>query len=259
VVTVKVTVSNVEVNNAPRVHMSVYVDTEDPLGLIGSHEGPIVGKGLVTWEVSWVVDREDGVHQLMVTVVALGEVEAFYKDNVGTEEFRVGPRSYPDPEPLDITIFPDSTLVRPGAIIQVSGKVTVAKNGFEVPGATVYVQIRGQNDPMEVITNALGRYLANLTVPNKEGNYRLEALVRQGLSEGDNSITITVEKEYTPDNNGVDEDGLSLGFFVISLIVVMAVIMPLTYYILVSRAEIRRRVRHVHEEIVEIVEEDRKR
>jgi len=36
------------------------------------------------------------------------------------------------------------------------------------------------------------------------------------------------------------------------------VIMPLTYYILVSKAAIRRRVRHVHEEIVEIVEDEKK-
>jgi len=257
-VTIKVTVSNVESNDAPRVHMSVYVDTEDPLGLIGSHEGPIDGKGLVTWEVTWTVDREDGDHQLIVNVLALGEVDATYTDNWGTEAFKVGPRSYPDPEPLDITIFPDSTIVRPGAIIQVSGKVTLAKNGFEVPGATVYVQIRGQNDPVEVVTNDLGRYLANITVPNKVGNYRLEADARLALSEGDNAITITVETGTNlPDNNG-DEDGLSLSFFVISLIVVLAVVMPLTYYVLVSRAEIRRRVRHVHEEIVEITDENKK-
>jgi hypothetical protein len=38
----------------------------------------------------------------------------------------------------------------------------------------------------------------------------------------------------------------------------MAVLMPLTYYILVSRMQIKRRVRHVHEEIVEIVEDEEK-
>jgi len=163
-VTVRVTISNVESNNAPRVHMSVYVDTEDPEGLIGSHEGPIDAKGIVSWEVTWTVDREDGDHEVIATVVALGEVEATYKDNLDTFEFRIGPRSYPDPEPLDITIYPDSTLVGPGTVIQVSGKVTLAKNGFEVPGATVYIQVRGLDGHVEVKTNDLGRYLANVTV-----------------------------------------------------------------------------------------------
>ncbi|MCK4970544.1 MAG: hypothetical protein KAS77_08455, partial [Thermoplasmata archaeon] len=244
-------------NNAPRVHMSVYVDTEDPEGLIGSHEGPIDAKGLVSWEVTWTVDREDGDHEVIATVVALGEVEATYLDNVDTFEFKIGPRSYPDPEPLDITIYPDSTLVGPGTVIQVSGKVTLAKNGFEVPDATVYIQVRGQDGHVEVMTNDLGRYLANVTVPNKVGNYRMEAQVRLGLSEGDNAITITVEQETTNPNNGGGEDGLSLSYFIISLIVVLAVLMPLTYYILVSRTAIRRRVRHVHEEIVEIVEDEK--
>jgi hypothetical protein len=258
-ITVKVTVSNVESNPASRVHMSVYVDTEDPAGLIGSQEGSIDGKSLVTWQVQWTVDRDDGDHEVLVTVVALGDVDSTYKDNVGTEAFVIGPRSYPEPEPLDITIFPDSTIVKPGAIVSVSGKVTLAKNGFEVPGATVYVLVRGQNNPVEVTTNALGRYLANVTVPNKVGSYRLEAQVRQGLSEGDNAITITVEKDSTPTNGGGGEDGISLSFFIISLVIVLAVVMPLTYYILVSRAQIRRRVRHVHEEIVEIVEDEKKK
>jgi hypothetical protein len=47
-------------------------------------------------------------------------------------------------------------------------------------------------------------------------------------------------------------------FFVAGLVVLLAVLMPVTYYILVSRAEIRRRVRHVHEEIVVIEEEEGK-
>jgi hypothetical protein len=256
-ITVKVIASNVESNDAPRVHMSVYVDTEDPQGLIGSHDGSIGAKGLVTWTVLWTVDRDDGPHEIIVTLVAIGEVEATYKDNIDTFEFTVGPRSYPDPEPLDITIFPDSTIVAPGTLIQVSGKVTLAKNGFEVPGAVVYVQIRGQDDPVEVVTNKLGRYLANVTVPDKAGTYRLEAEVRQGLSEGDNAISISVEKATTKPDNGVDDGGLSMSYFVISLVVVLAVLMPLTYYILVSRAEIRRRVRHIHEEIVEISDESK--
>ena len=257
-VTVRVTVSNVESNNAPRVHMSVYVDTEDPEGLIGSLEGPIDAKGRVIWEVTWTVDREDGDHEVIATVWALGEVEATYKNNLDTFEFKIGPRSYPDPEPLDITIYPDSTLVGPGTVIQVSGKVTLAKNGFEVPDATVYIQVRGQDDHVEVMTNNLGRYLANVTVPNKVGNYRMEAQVRLGLSEGDNAITITVEQKTTNPNNGGGEDGFSMSYFIISLIVVLAVLMPLTYYILVSRAAIRLRVRHVHEEIIEIVDDEKK-
>ncbi|NIP34797.1 MAG: hypothetical protein GWN18_07620, partial [Thermoplasmata archaeon] len=151
--TVRVTLTNIESNKADRVHMSVYVDTEDPPGLIGSHEGSIDAKGLVSWEVTWTVDRPDGVHELIVTVVAVGDVEARYADNIEVLEFEVGPRSYPDPEPLDVTIFPDSTVVKPGDVIQVSGKVTVAKNGFEVSGATVYVLVRGQDNPVEVVTN----------------------------------------------------------------------------------------------------------
>ncbi len=256
--TVRVTLSNIESNKADRVHMSVYVDTEDPQGLIGSHEGSIDAKGLVSWEVTWTVDRPDGGHELIVTVVAVGDVEARYDDNIETLEFTVGPRSYPDPEPLDITIFPDSTVVKPGAVIQVSGKVTVAKNGFEVSGATVYVVVRGQDNPVEVVTNELGRYLANVTMPNKPGNYRLEAQVRLGLSEGDNSLMITVEKSSTVEPDGGGDEGMSFTFFVVSIIVLLAVIMPVTYYILVSRAEIRRRIRHVHEEIVEIVEDEKK-
>ena len=255
-VTVRTTISNVESNRAERVHMSVYVDTEDPEGLIGSHEGPVDAKGLVSWEVTWTVDREDGDHQLIVTVVAVGDVEATYKDNVGTYDFQVGPRSYPDPEPLEITIFPDNTVVKPGQVIQVSGKVTIAKNGFEVSGASVYVQVRGQNAPVEVATNELGRYLANITMPDKPGNYRLEAQVRQGLSEGDNSLMITVERSTTSDPGGEEDGDMSLTFFVASIVVLLAVLMPVTYYILVSRAEMKRRIRRVHEEIVEIVEDE---
>jgi hypothetical protein len=256
-VTVRVTASNVEDNEAGRVHMSVYVDTIDPQGLIGAHDGSIGAKGLVTWTVTWTVDVEDGEHELIVTLLAVGDVESTYNNNEDNLTFTVGPRSYPNPEPLEVTIFPDSTIVPAGSVIQVSGKVTLAKNGFEVPGATVYVQIRGQNDPVEVTTNNLGRYLANVTVPDKTGSYRLEAQVRQGLSEGDNAISITVQKATVKPNNGNNDDGLNLSYFFISLIVVLAVVMPLTYYVLVSRAEIRRRVRHVHEEIVEIVEEDK--
>jgi hypothetical protein len=255
-VIIRVTVSNIEKKKASRVHMSVYVDTEDPQGLVGSHEGPIDGKGLVSWEVPWTVDRDDGDHEVIVTVVALGDVEATYKDNVDTLEFQVGPRSYPDPEPLDVTIFPDSTVVKPGDVIQVSGKVTLVKNGFEVEGATVYVTLRGEDGHVEVVTNELGRYLANVTMPNSPGNYRLEAQVRKDLSEGDNAITIEVEKEPTngPENNG--DDGPSMTFFIAGLVVLLAVLMPVTYYILVSKAEIRRRIRRVHEEIVVIEEEE---
>jgi hypothetical protein len=255
---IRVTISNIEKKKASRAHLSVYVDTEDPQGLVGSHEGAIDGKGLVSWEVPWTVDRPDGDHVLMVTVVALGDVDATYKDNVGAISFEIGPRSYPDPEPLDVTIFPDSTVVKPGAVIQVSGKVTLVKNGFEVEGATVYVTLRGETGHVEVVTNELGRYLANITMPTQPGNYRLETQVRQGLSEGDNSITITVEKQGTngPEENG--DDGLSVTFFIASLVVLLAVLMPVTYYILVSRAEIRRRVRHVHEEIVVIEEDEEK-
>lgn len=257
-VTVRATISNVESNKANRVHMNVYVDTEDPEGLIGSYEGAIDAKGLVSWEVTWTVDRTDGDHEVIVTVVAVGEVEATYKDNVDTFPFTIGPRSYPEPEPLDVTIFPDSTTVKPGQVIQVSGKVTLAKNGFEVPGATVYVLVRGQDSPVEVVTNTLGRYLANITMPNNPGNYRLEAQARQALSEGDNSIMITVEKKSIDEPNGGSDDDLSMTYFIVGLIVLLAVLMPLTYYVLVSRAEIKRRVRHVHEEIVEIVEEEEK-
>jgi hypothetical protein len=253
-VTIKVTVSNVEKNKASRVHMSVYVDTEDPQGLVGSYEGAINGKDFTTWEVHWTVDRPDGDHEVIVTLVALGDVEADYKDNVDTLVFKVGPRSYPDPEPLDVTIFPDSTVVRPGDVIQVSGKVTLVKNGFEVDGATVFVTVRGQTGHVEVVTNKLGRYLANVTMPDSPGNYRLEAQVRKDLSEGDNAITITVERQATngPEDNG--DDGPSVTFFIAGLVVLLAVLMPVTYYILVSRAEIRRRIRHVHEEIVVIEE-----
>jgi hypothetical protein len=257
-VTIKVTVSNIEKNKASRVHMSVYVDTEDPQGLVGSYEGSINGRDFTNWEVHWTVDRPNGDHELIVTLVALGDVEADFKDNVDTMMFKVGPRSYPDPEPLDVTIFPDSTVVKPGDVIQVSGKVTLVKNGFEVEGAIVYVTVRGQTDHVEAVTNELGRYLANVTMPNDPGNYRLEAQVRKDLSEGDNAITISVEKQTTngPENNG--DDGPSITFFIAGLVVLLAVLMPVTYYILVSRAEIRRRIRHVHEEIVVIEEDEEK-
>lgn len=256
--TIRVTVTNQESKAASRVHMSVYVDTEDPQGLIGAHEGSIDAKSLVTWEISWTVDRPDGDHQLKVTVVAMGDVEATFKDNVMVKEFTVGPRSIPEPEPLDVTIFPDATLVSPGQVIQVSGKVTVAKNGFEVPGAQVTVQFKGVGTPTQVVTNNLGRYLANLTVPVKPGTYRLEVTVLQGFSEGDNALTITVAGETGGGGGGGGDEGFSLDYFVISLIVLVVVITPLIYYILVSRYEIRRRIRHVHEEIVEIVEDEKK-
>jgi hypothetical protein len=256
--TLTATIENTEAKDAPRVHMSVYIDTEDPQGLVGAYEGPIDGKGLVTWEVTWVVDRENGAHEVIVTVVALGEVEATYIDNVRTTDFVIGPRTIPDPEPLDVTIFPDSTVVSPNQHIQVSGKVTLVKNGFEVPGALVTIKFRGQPNEVQVVTNDLGRYLANITVPNRDGNYRLEVIVNEGFSEGNSALTITVQSDTTTNNGGGDDGILDLSFFIISLVVLLAVLMPLTYYILVSRAEIRRRVRHVHEEIVEIVDEDKK-
>lgn len=252
-VTIRTTISNIEADRADRVYMSVYVDTEDPQGLVGSFEGSVDAKGLVGWEVTWTVDRAEGDHEVIVTVVAVGDVEATYNNNVGTFTFKVGPRSYPDPEPLVVTIFPDSTVVRPGQVIQVSGKVTLSKNGFEVPGATVYVMVKGQSNPVEVITNHLGRYLANVTMPEKPGNYRLEAQARQALSEGGSSITMTVEKESSNEPGGGGSEATSLLFYGVGIIVLMAVLMWVTHYIMVSRVEIKRRVRHVHEEIVEIV------
>lgn len=257
--TIRVTVTNQESNPAARVHMSIYVDTEDPQGLIGAHEGAIDARSLATWEVNWVVDRPDGAHQLKVTVVAMGDVEATFKDNVLVKDFTIGPRSVPEPEPLEVTIFPDATMLSPGQIIQVSGKVTVAKNGFEVPGAHVSVGIKGVGTPTQVLTNNLGRYLANVTAPSRPGTYRLEVSVIQGFSEGDNALTITVTGETGGGGGGgEDDDGFGLSYFVVSLIVLAVVVTPLIYYIMVSRYEIKRRIRRVHEEIVEIVEDEKK-
>jgi hypothetical protein len=159
---------------------------------------------------------------------------------------------------LDITLFPDKTILNPSEHIQVSGKVTFERTGFEVEGASVEVEFVGQAGNVTIITNELGRYLAEIEAPSKPGTYRLQVTVRKGIDLGDAFISISVADD-TPINNGNGgEDETNWLFFVVALVIVLAVGMPLTYYFLLSKEAIRRRYRRVHEEIIEIVEEDKK-
>ncbi|NOQ54115.1 MAG: hypothetical protein GQ558_05880, partial [Thermoplasmata archaeon] len=256
--TIQVIVTNGGPNDAERVHLSVYVDSETVEGLIGSKEGHVNTNEPVTWDLEWVVDREDGEHQIIAIVYAIGDVETTFKDNTKARSIIIGPRVIPQPEPLAVTIYPDTTLLRPGQHLQVSGKVTFEKNGFEVPGATVSVWFNGQNQPDLVTTNDLGRYLADLTAPTKPGSYRLIVSASLGNSEGENTFTVTV-KAIDVDNGGSggEDDGIDMLYFGIALVIILAIGMPLTYYMLLSKAAINRRIRKVHEEVVEIVEEDK--
>jgi hypothetical protein len=255
-----VTVTNLGPNNATNVFLSVYYDVEDPAGFIGKVEGVIkVGAtGIVVWEVPWIIDADDGTHDIIATVVAIGEVEATFLDNVRTVEFKVGPRTKPDPEILDVTVFPDKNILVPGELIGVSGKVTLRDNGFEVQGAEVTVFFAGTGNRVTVTTNELGRYLAELTVPNKPGNYRLEVDASQGYNEGNNHVSVSVERtDVTNGDNGGGRSDSTWLYFVVILVIVLAVGMPMTYYLLLSKAALKRRIRKVHEEIVEIVEEEK--
>jgi len=254
---IQVIVTNQGPNNAERVHLSVYVDTEDVEGLIGSKEGRVNINEPQTWELEWVVDMEDGDHEIIAVVYAIGDVETTFKDNTKVQTFTIGPRVIPQPEPLAITVFPDANLLAPGQKVQVSGKVTFEKNGFEVPGATVSVWFNGVNQPEMVTTNELGRYLAELTVPTKPGSYRLVVSANLGNSEGENTFTVTVKADDSNNGgSGSEDDGINMAYFGIALVIILAIGMPLTYYLLLSKSAIDRRVRKVHEEIVEIVDEE---
>ena len=96
-------------------------------------------------------------------------------------------------------------------------------------------------------------YRGDLTVMD----YRLQVTVALGRSEGDHSVSVTVqEQDSSGGGGGGDDEGFSLTYFVVSVIIVLAVAMPVTYYVLVSKKALKMRVRRVHEEIVEIVDEE---
>ncbi len=256
-VTIQVIIQNVGKEDADRVHLSVYVDEESPNTLLGSHEGSIDAKDDVRWEVKWTVDVTDGTHEILAKVVALGSVEAAPKDNSRTQEFVVGKRVLLPPEPLDITIVPNANMLDPSQKVLVSGKVTIAKNGFEVPGATVSIRFKDQATPMVVTTNELGRYLVELDAPTEPGSHRIIVSAVLGNSEGESTYAITVKELSDVDNgSGSGDDGIDSLYFIISVVIILAIGMPLTYYLLLSKAAINRRIRKVHEEIVEIVEEE---
>jgi hypothetical protein len=256
--TVQVIVTNQGPHDATRVHLSVYVDSENVEGLIGSKEGHVNTNEPQTWDLEWVVDREDGDHEMIATVYAIGDVETTFNDNTKVHTFTIGPRVLPQPEPLSVTIFPDANLLTPGQKVQVSGKVTFEKNGFEVPGATVSVWFNGENQPDIVTTNELGRYLAELTVPTNPGSYRLIVSANLGNSEGENTFTVTVKPEDgNTGGTGGENDGINMVYFGIALVIILAIGMPLTYYFLMSKSVIDKRIRKVHEEILEIVDEEK--
>ncbi|MCK4969415.1 MAG: hypothetical protein KAS77_02770, partial [Thermoplasmata archaeon] len=256
--TVQIIVTNQGPNDADRVHLSVYVDSETVAGLIGSKEGHVNTGEPVTWELEWLVDQEDGDHEIIAVVYAIGDVDTRFNDNTKVHSIIIGPRVIPQPEPLAITIYPDTNLLKPGQNMQVSGKVTFEKNGFEVPGATVSVWFNGQNQPDVVTTNDLGRYLADLTAPTKPGSYRLMVSANLGNSEGENTFTVTVKADDVNNGgSGGEDDGINVLYFGIALVIILAIGMPLTYYLLLSKAAINRRIRKVHEEIVEIVEDEK--
>jgi len=256
--TIQVIVTNQGPNDAERVHLSVYVDSETVGGLIGSREGAVNTGDPVTWELEWIVDREDGDHEIIAFVYAIGDVDTRFNDNTKSHRFTVGPRVIPQPEPLAVTVYPDANLLLPGQRVQVSGKVTFLRNGFEVPGATVSVWFNGQNQPDVVTTNESGRYMAELTVPSKPGSYRLMVSASLGNNEGETTFTVTVKDENVNNNgSGEEDDGIGVMYFGIILVIVLAIGMPLTYYFLMSKAAIDRRVRKVHEEILEIVDDNK--
>jgi hypothetical protein len=257
-VTVQAIVQNLGKEIAPRVHLSIYVDEETPTSLLGSHEGSIDIGDMVNWEVKWTIDVEDGSHEILASVVALGSVEAHPKDNSRTQVIEVGNRVLPEPELLSINITPSTDVLEPLQTVLVSGKVRIAKNGFEVPGATVTVRFKDQATPVVVTTNEVGRFLVELTAPATPGSHRIIVTAEGTNSEGEATYTITVKAASGGDTDSSGEDeGIDSLYFIVSVVIILAIGMPMTYYLLLSKSAINRRIRRVHEEIVEIVDEEK--
>jgi hypothetical protein len=251
-----VTITNRGPYNASRVHLSIYLDAREPTNLIGSYEGPVQGKlpATVTWAVPWEISADEGPHEIIATVMAIGQIEAAFGDNTEMVEITVGERIKPNPEVLLVTVYPDSTSLMPGQSISVSGKVTRLNTGTDVREAEVEVYFTDTNKRASAKTNENGRYLVFLDVPKKPGPYRLEVSVVEGINSGLSSITVTVRGDDTTPNGGADDENSPLWVFFVTLALLLCLVVAPVSIILFRREQRRRRIKKVHEEIVEIVE-----
>ncbi len=251
-----VTITNRGPHNASRVHLSIYIDAQEPTNLIGSYEGQIQGQLplTVTWAVPWEIDADEGPHDIIAMAMAIGQIEAAFGDNTEMTVITVGERIKPDPERLLVTIYPDSTSLMPGQSISVSGKVTRLNTGTDVRDAEVEVYFMDTNRRASAKTNENGRYLVFLEVPNKPGPYRLEVSVKEGINSGLNSISVTVKGADTDQDGGTDNENSPFWVFAVTLALLLGlVVAPFSIY-LFRREQRRRRIKKVHEEILEIVE-----
>jgi hypothetical protein len=254
--TVSVLISNEGPQNATRVHLSVYVDIEDQAGLIGSYEGPITEHIPVEWSLPWTIAGNDGNHSIIANVVAIGQVEATFLDNTRTLKFAIGPRSTPPPETLTVTMFPDTTLLRPGGKVTVSGKVTRMTNGAEVADALVILTYKDGSLSASGRTNLVGRYTVSIGVPDEPGNYRLEVNVEEGHNTGTAYVLVNVEGTAPPPDGKVNktDTGLTSTTFIVIAVVLASFVGPLAYVSLKALEARRARFRKVHEEVLEITE-----
>jgi hypothetical protein len=258
--TVSVLISNEGPQNATRVHMSVYIDMEDPAGLIGSYEGPITEQIPVEWTVPWTIGGKDGNHTIIANVVAIGQVEVTFLDNTRALKFAIGPRSTPPPETLIVTMFPDTTILKPGGKVTVSGKVTRMTNGAEVADALVTITYKDGSLSASGRTNLIGRYTVSIGVPDEPGNYRLEVDIAEGYNTGTSYVLVSVEGTPVIPDGKVNEThpGLTSTTFIVIAVVLASIVGPLAYVSLKALEARRARIRKVHEEVLEITERSEK-
>ena len=257
---VSVLISNEGPQNASRVHMIVYIDIEDPAGLIGSYEGPITEHIPVEWSVPWTIAGADGNHTIIANVVAIGQVEGTFLDNTRVLKFAIGPRSTPPPETLIVTMFPDTTILKPGGKVTVSGKVVRMTNNADVADALVTLRYKDGSLSATGRTNLVGRYTVSIGVPDEPGNYRLEVDVAEGHNTGTAYVLVSVEGLPVIPDGGSNEtdDGLTSTTFIVIAVVLASIVGPLAYVSLKALEARRARVRKVHEEVLEIVEKPEK-
>jgi hypothetical protein len=254
---VQVLIDNVESKNATRVHLDVFIDVEDPAGLISSYEGQIGAHQPVWWSVPWTVAGSEGNHTITAKVLAIGQDEATFLDNVRSIRFTIGPRSTPPPETLLVSMYPDTSLPAPGSRLTVSGKVTKMSNGVDVPDATVTISFGGTTLLNTTTTNLLGRYVVSITVPARVKTYRLKVDVVQGYNTGSTFVTVDVQSPVVPpvQNGTKPGNGILSTNFIIIVVVLVVVVAPVSFLALRAFQERRTRIKKVHEEVLEIVEE----
>jgi hypothetical protein len=251
---IEVVISNAGPKNATNVYLALYVDAITPVGKVGFKEGRIDANYPVAWTVPWTIAGADGNHTIIANAVALGQAEGDTDDNTRTFTFKIGPRIAPPPETLTLTVYPKTTLPKPGASLNVSGKVVKMSDGSDVPDATVKVSFKGTNIEVTARTNQLGRYFVTIDVPAQPGAYRLEVDVEQGFNTGTSYVLISVEGEPLPPPDDGGDARPSWALLIILIVVMAAVVGPLAFVGLRTIKKRHSRIRKVHETVLEITE-----